>query len=270
MEIRLQAQTNCIYFLSDFHLGVDGGLPSIDRERLIVKWLDQHAIPGREIFLLGDIFDFWHEWKHVAPRGFTRFLGKIARLTDQGIPVHFFTGNHDVWVYDYLPAETGMKVYRQPVTLHAFGKTLYVAHGDGLGNYDPKFNFLKRIFTNKHLQWWFSRLHPNFAIGLAKRWSRQSRASHGEQVFLGEAKEWLVLHSRDVLATQKTDAFIYGHRHLPLIMPLAPQTHYINLGDWLYHFTYLKMDRQETRLYQYYPTEKEYTDYEQFLPPPHN
>lgn len=240
-------------FISDLHLGMPGHKQSLERERLVVRWLDEIAGPDCVIFLLGDIFDFWYEWKHVVPRGFTRFLGKIGQLTDQGIDVRYFTGNHDVWVWNYLPAETGIKVHKEPLQLLRNGQRLYIAHGDGLGHYDKQYNFLKKIFTNPVLQWLFSRLHPSFAVDLARLWSGQSRKKHSQPHFLGPDKEWLILHSQDIEQQTHHDFYVYGHRHLPGKIALSPQSTYINTGDWVTHFTYAVLDDTGFTLYSYSP-----------------
>ncbi len=152
-----------LFFVSDAHLGLPNYNESLKREKLLIKWLDEIKNDASEIFLLGDIFDFWYEWKRVVPRGFVRLLAKIAELTDSGIPVHLFTGNHDIWVFDYLPHETGVILHTTPFSLEVAGKKIHIAHGDALGPGDYVFKFLKKLFTNKLLQWFFSRFHPNFA-----------------------------------------------------------------------------------------------------------
>lgn len=220
---------------------------------MAVDWLEEVARPENVIFLLGDIFDFWYEWKHVAPRGFTRFLGKISQMTDKGVDIRFFTGNHDIWIWDYLPEETGMTIHKEPLIVQCNRFRLYIAHGDGLGHYDRKYNFLKSIFTNSLVQWLFSRLHPNFAVGLARIWSRQSRKDNMEPRFLGADKEWLIRYSRDVEKHTHHDYYVYGHRHIPGKFALSPQSTYINTGDWVQHFTYAVFNGNDFTLYTYYP-----------------
>ncbi len=238
------------YFISDAHLGTPDYSSSLVREKKLVSLLDDIQDSAQSIYFLGDIFDFWFEYKRVAPRGFTRFLGKIARLSDQGLEIHFFTGNHDIWVFDYLPQETGIILHREAVITEILGKTFYLAHGDGYDQADKKFNLLKKVFTNPILQWCFSRLHPNFAIGLASRWSRYSRDSHGTDHFKDE-EEGLVNYSRNNLMDQGLDYIVYGHRHCPIIYPLSDHLQLVILGDWLHHFTYASFDGEAFELSQY-------------------
>lgn len=228
-----------IYFASDVHLGHPDIEQARWREHLFVDWLDKIKEDAEELYLVGDIFDFWYEYKKVVPRGFVRTLGKIAELTDAGIPVHFFTGNHDVWVFDYLPAEIGVQVHRGPIERELHGKKFYIAHGDGLGPGDWQYKMLKRIFTSKVLQWLFSRLHPNFSLWLAHSWSNSSRDAKGIQAekFNGQEKEHMYQHALEVLQNKKFDYFVFGHRHLMLDLPIE-QSRFINLGDWLYNFSY--------------------------------
>lgn len=240
-----------IYFASDVHLGAPTIKNHKEHEKIFVSWLDQIKDSASEIYLLGDIFDFWFEYKKVVPRGFTRLFGKLAEICDSGIPVHFFTGNHDVWVFDYLPNETGVKVYRQPLELEMDGKRFFLAHGDGLGNYDKTFKFLKSIFTNKFAQWLFSHIHPNWGIGFATIWSKQSReknlVSHGS-VYLGDDKEWLFLFAKEKLKENHFDYFVFGHRHIVLDKEIAPNSRIIYLGDWVSKFTYAVWDGEEMKI----------------------
>ncbi|MFH0894501.1 MAG: UDP-2,3-diacylglucosamine diphosphatase [Bacteroidota bacterium] len=238
-----------IYFASDFHLGVPNEESSREREKQIVRWLDIIRHDAAEIFLVGDVFDFWHEYKHVVPRGYVRLLGKLAELTDDGIKIYFFAGNHDLWLKGYLEKELNLEIHHKPFQFERNGKTFYVAHGDGLGPGDRKFKFMKSFFTNPVLQWMFSRVHPNFAVGLARFLSRKSRMAKGrkDEEFLGE-KEWLIVHSRELLSKQKIDYFLYGHRHFPVEYPLGNDAVYFNLGDWVYNQSYVKFDGEKTTL----------------------
>lgn len=240
-----------IYFASDQHLGAPNYEASLKREKHFVKWLDQISVDAAEIFIVGDLFDFWFEYKKAVPRGFVRVLGKLAELSDAGIPIHIFTGNHDMWIFDYLPQEIGAKLYREPIEREWNGKSFYIGHGDGLGPGDYGYKFIKRIFANPFLQWSFARLHPNFGIGLADFLSKRSRAKtgHKDAIFLGEEEEWLVIYCREILAQKKMDYFVFGHRHLPLDIQLKPQAaRYINLGDWITYYTYAVFDGEELRL----------------------
>ncbi|WP_321300032.1 UDP-2,3-diacylglucosamine diphosphatase [Marinifilum fragile] len=234
-----------IYFASDVHLGAPALKNNRERELLFVKWLDTVKTDAEAIYLMGDIFDFWFEYKRAVPRGFTRVLGKLSEITDSGIPVHFFTGNHDIWVFDYLPSETGVIVHRDIVKTELQGKKFFLGHGDGLGPYDKGYKILKKIFTNKFLQWVFARVHPNFAIWLAHNWSGHSRLKNGQieaDTFRGEDKEWLVLYAKDELKKEHFDYFIFGHRHWPCNIDLNGESRYINTGDWVTHFTYAVLD----------------------------
>ncbi len=244
-----------IYFASDMHLGFPKREKSIEREKHVVNWLNSIIDHADALYLLGDVFDFWFEYKHVVPRGFTRFLGKIAEFTDRGIPVHFFTGNHDVWVFDYLPKEIGVKVYRKPVIHKIDGKDFFIGHGDGLGDKDWGFKFLKGMFTNPVLQWLFARIHPNSAVGFGHRWSNHSRYTKGTSVGnFNPDKEHLIRFIKEHEAKKHCDYYIFGHRHIP-IEHKVDDTTYINLGDWLTHFTYGFWDGRQMHLKKHeYPS----------------
>jgi UDP-2,3-diacylglucosamine hydrolase len=243
-----------IYFASDIHLGHPDIEKARWREKLFVKWLDEIKNDALEIYLLGDIFDFWYEYKKVAPRGFVRLLGKIAELTDAGIPVHFFTGNHDVWIFDYLPSEINIILHRNPIEKELLGKQFYLAHGDGLGTGDWSYKFLKKIFTNKVLQWLFSRLHPNFSLWLAHTWSNSSRNSKGliASKFHGKDKEILYRYSQQLLQKKHYDYLVFGHRHIMVNIEIGDNgSKFINLGDWLYNFSYGVFDGNNFELHKY-------------------
>lgn len=224
-----------IYFASDFHLGIPDYEESRRREKMIVKWLDRIKKDAQEIYLVGDLFDFWFEYKQTAPKGYIRFLAKIAEITDAGIPVHFFTGNHDMWMFDYLPKEIGVSIHRNPILKEWNGKKFFIGHGDGLGPGDRFYKFLKLFFNSKFCQWLFARIHPNLGIGVGNLWSGKSRNSNiekGEQ-FLGDEKEWLYIYSKDVLEKEHYDFFIFGHRHLVLDIDIKEKnSRYVNLGEW--------------------------------------
>jgi UDP-2,3-diacylglucosamine hydrolase len=239
-----------IYFASDFHLGVPTYEKSLAREKLIVKWLDEIKSDAQEIYLMGDLFDFWFEYKYTAPKGFIRLLGKIAEIVDSGIPVTFFTGNHDMWMFDYLEKELGVTIYRKPIIREYNGKKFYLGHGDGLGPGDKGYKFIKKVFANPFCQWLFARIHPNIGMGMAHFWSRKSRLSNGPQdeVFTGEENEWLVVYCKEVLQKEHFDYFIFGHRHLPLDIKLNENSKYINLGEWINHSTYAVFDGKNVEL----------------------
>lgn len=229
-----------IYFVSDIHLGVPDAARSLEREKKLVRWLDMVKADAAEVFIVGDLFDFWFEYKRVVPRGYVRLLGKLAELTDGGLPIHLFTGNHDMWIFDYVPSETGVQLYREPIVRTWGGKRFFIGHGDGLGPGDHGYKFIKKVFANRFCQWAFERLHPNFGVGLADFWSRKSRAKTGtsEEVYMGDEREFLVQFCKTTLQTEHYDYFVFGHRHLALDMEVGPNSRYINLGDWLSGATY--------------------------------
>jgi UDP-2,3-diacylglucosamine hydrolase len=232
-----------IYFASDFHLGLPTGSPPVEREKKVVSWLNSVAQDAKEIYLLGDIFDFWWEYKLVVPRGFTRFLGTVSEITDSGIPVHFFTGNHDMWVGDYLSDECGMTIHTSPITTLFNGKKFHLAHGEGLGTTSSGYKILLSIFRNKPLQVMYSALHPSIGIGFGHRWSLNSRLGKGiTKEFLGEEKEDLIRYARSVLEKDKIDYFIFGHRHLAMTYNLQPKTKIVFLGDWIKNGSYAVWD----------------------------
>jgi UDP-2,3-diacylglucosamine hydrolase len=228
-----------IYFASDVHLGFPSNTLGLHREKLFVNWLTSIEHDAEMLFLVGDIFDFWYEYKKVVPRGFVRTLGKLAQMADAGIKIHFFTGNHDVWAFDYLKTEVGLNLHYGPLETTLYNKTFYIAHGDGLGPGDISYKLLKVAFTSRFLQWCFSRLHPNFAFALGHAWSRKSRYAKGiEASFNSLNNELLYLHSHKILEQKHFDFFVYGHRHLALNEPVGNKSRFIILGDWLFNFTY--------------------------------
>lgn len=242
---------NKIYFASDFHLGAPTEESSLKREKLIVKWLEEIRSDAAEIYLVGDLFDFWFEYNTTVPRGFTRFLGKLAELSDSGIPIHIFTGNHDMWMFGYLEKELNITLHREPIVRVYSAKKFFIGHGDGLGPGDNGYKFIKKIFANKLCQWLFAKLHPDWGIKLAIYWSGTSRASNNDDVFLGKEKEWLFQFAQEKLKTESIDYFIFGHRHLPLDLELGNNSRYTNLGDWISHHTYAVFDGEKLELKKY-------------------
>jgi len=242
-----------IYFASDQHLGAPNREASLMRERHFISWLEHVKHDAAEIYLLGDLFDFWFEYKTAVPKGYVRVLGKIAELVDSGIPIHLFTGNHDMWMFDYLPEELGVTVYRDPVEREYNGKSFLIGHGDGLGPGDHGYKFIKQVFRNKLCQWLFARLHPNFGIGLANYFSSRSRIANGDsdKQFLGEENEWLAIYAKEQLAKKHIDFFLFGHRHLPLDLNVGKGSRYINLGEWVTDFTYAVFDGTELELKEF-------------------
>ncbi|MFV0593775.1 MAG: UDP-2,3-diacylglucosamine diphosphatase [Draconibacterium sp.] len=241
-----------IYFVSDVHLGAPALKNNRERELLFARWLDEIKDNVAELYLMGDIFDFWYEYKKVVPRGFTRILGRIAELTDKGIPVHFFTGNHDVWVFDYLEKEIGVVVHREQFITEIKGKTFFLAHGDGLDASDKGYLFLKKIFTNKTMQWLFSRLHPNFAFWLAHKWSASSRLSKNdyEDDFM-VVQDGMYKFAADFLKANPVDYFVMGHRHRLVNEKMDSNTRFILLGDWIKSYSYGVFDGENFELKKY-------------------
>lgn len=242
-----------IYFLSDFHLGAPDPEASLVREKLIVQFLEEIEHSASEIFIVGDMFDFWYEYKYVVPKGYLRLLGKLAELSDAGIKLHFFVGNHDMWMTDYFQQELNMPVYFEPAEFTWNSKNFLIGHGDGLGPGDKGYKRLKKVFRNPFCQWLFGILPPVIGIGVANYMSRRSRAKTGmlEETFLGEDREWLIQYSKQKLLEKEYDYFIFGHRHLPIDFKVGPHSRYINLGDWLSLYTYAVFDGQDVKLLSY-------------------
>ena len=239
-----------IFFASDFHLGVPDHASSKERERRIVSWLDQIKSEAHSIYLLGDIFDFWFEYKRAIPKGFIRLQGKLAELKDTGITIEFFTGNHDMWMFDYFPKELGIPIHRDPIVLTYQGQRLLIGHGDGLGPGDAFYKILKKFFNSSICQWLFARIHPNLGIGLAHYWSRKSRISNvkREEKFQGDENEFLLSYCKAMEKQTHHDFYIFGHRHLPLDLPVGNNSRYFNLGEWVHFNTYAEYDGKNVTL----------------------
>ena len=241
-----------IYFVSDAHLGSKLHGDSRETERKLCRWLDFVKTDAKAIYLLGDIFDYWFEYRYVVPRGFTRLLGKLGELTDAGIEVNFFIGNHDIWVTDYLQTECGVKVFRHPLVKDFNGKKFFLAHGDGLGDKSAAFRFLRGVFHNGYLRKIFSGIHPRWTIPLAHAWSSHSRLKGGVEDYFGEDREHLVLFAKEQLkAAPNINYFIFGHRHIMLDLAIAPQSRVIILGDWIRYFSYAVFDGADVKLLQF-------------------
>lgn len=239
-----------IYFLSDFHLGAPDHASSLEREKKVVAFLDKVKADASTIFLVGDMFDFWFEYATVVPKGYVRLLGKLAELTDVGIDLHFFVGNHDMWMAGYFETELSIPVYHAPKCFLIQDRSFFIGHGDGLGPGDEGYKRLKKIFRSPLCKWLFGTLHPSVGMGIANYMSRRSKEKTGlsDEIFLGEDKEWLVRFCKDTLEKQHYDFFVFGHRHLPLDLLVGPISRYINLGDWIRTFTYASFDGSEMRL----------------------
>ncbi|MBK6266659.1 UDP-2,3-diacylglucosamine diphosphatase [Marivirga sp. S37H4] len=239
-----------IYFASDFHLGAPNKKESLQRELKIINWLDSIKDTAEAIFLVGDIFDFWHEYKHVIPKGFIRFQGKLAELVDAGIPIFFFTGNHDMWMFGYFTEELGIPIFRKPQVLVSGNKRILIGHGDGLGPGDYQYKILKKIFENKICQWLFRQIHPDLGMRIANKWSAQSRISSSTEEtdnFLGEG-EWLWTFAKEKEKEEHFDCYIFGHRHLPIDKPVGENSRYINLGEWVHFSTFVEFNGKDFAL----------------------
>lgn len=245
------ANNKKIYFLSDFHLGAPDHASSLEREKIIVKFLDEIKTDASEIFLVGDMFDFWYEYRRVVPKGYVRLLGKLAELSDAGIQLHFFVGNHDMWMKGYFEKELNMPVYFEPKEFERNGKKFLIGHGDGLGPGDHGYKRLKKVFRNPICQWLFGILPPVLGVGIANYMSKRSRLQTTEEKFLGEENEWLIIYCKEILQKQTYNYFIFGHRHLAIDYRLSETSRYINLGDWIRYFTYAVFDGEKLELRSY-------------------
>lgn len=242
-----------IYFASDQHFGAPTVEASKIREQKFVDWLDFIKKDADVLFLLGDLFDFWFEYAQAVPKGFVRVLGKLAELSDQGIEIHFFVGNHDLWMNDYFEKELNIPTYHQPKEFMLNGKSFFIGHGDGLGPEDKGYKRMKKVFTHPVSKWFFKWLHPDIGIRVAHYLSVKNKLISGvEDVkFLGEENEWLVQYCKSKLTEKHYDYFVFGHRHLPLEIQLSENATYINTGDWIVHFTYGEFDGNQFMLKEY-------------------
>ena len=242
-----------IYFASDSHLGAPNFEESLVREKKFVSWLDTVKRDAEAIFLVGDIFDFWFEYKEVVPKGFTRTLGKLAEISDLGVPIHFFAGNHDMWLRNYFEKELNLNVYNTSKVFTINDKKLFVSHGDGLGPGDKSYKRMKKIFKNPFFNWCFRCLHPDWGMKLGKYFSNKNRikSSLEDLKFNGKENEWLTQYCREKLKNEHYDFFVFGHRHIPLEVELNGNSKYINLGDWITQFTYAVFDGNQISLKKY-------------------
>ncbi len=244
---------NHLYFISDVHLGVPTYEDSLAREKRLVGFLQSIEDKASDLFILGDLFDMWFEYKQVVPRGYIRLLGQLARMSDAGIKLHYFIGNHDMWIFDYFEKEIGAIIYRHPQSFLFNNKRFYLGHGDGLGPGDKSYKFIKRIFAGKLNQWMFARLHPNFALGLANKLSSRSRAANGnfEEESADIEAEFLVRYCKELLTKEHYDYFIFGHRHIAIDYNLGDKSRYINLGEWVKNPHYAYFDGETLKLIKY-------------------
>lgn len=240
------------------HLGAPTPARSREREKHFIQWLRSIQHEVAELFLLGDVFDFWFEYRKAVPKGFVRLLGTLADFQDQGIPVHIFSGNHDLWFRDYLPEEIGVSLYTEPQVREFFGRTYYFAHGDGLGPGDTGYKLMKKVVTHPLSKWLFHRLHPNFGIGLAQIFSDKGGNHNYDHVLSHEARhygqqDYLYQYAREVLTRQDVDCFIFGHRHVLIQEELVPNREIVILGDWIQYFSYFEISESGHRLAIYKP-----------------
>ncbi|MDN5626980.1 MAG: UDP-2,3-diacylglucosamine diphosphatase [Weeksellaceae bacterium] len=242
-----------VYFASDQHFGIPNATESRKREDRFIRWMDEIKADAQIIFLMGDLFDFWHEWKYVVPKGYIRVLGKIAELKDSGIEIYFFVGNHDLWMKNYFQEELDIPVFFEKQYFEINNRQFLLAHGDGLGPGDKGYKRMKKVFTNPLAQWAFRWLHPDIAMRIANYMSQKNKMISGDEdkQFLGEDKEFLILYSKEKLKTEKINYFVYGHRHLPMVLDLSPDSKYVNLGDWISYFTYGVFDGNSFALKTY-------------------
>ncbi len=242
-----------IYFASDNHLGAPTTEASFPREKKFVAWLDEIKQDAAAIFLLGDLFDFWFEYKTVVPKGFTRTLGKLAEISDSGIPIHYFVGNHDLWMNGYFEEELNIPVYHKPEEFKFNDKTFFIGHGDGLGPGDKGYKRMKKVFTNPFFKWVFKWAHPDIGMRIAQYFSVKNKLISGDNdaKFLGEDQEWLAQYCKRKLEDKHRDYFVFGHRHLPLKIKLNEKSTYVNLGDWVQYYTYGVFDGEQMELKEY-------------------
>jgi len=235
-----------IYFASDFHLGSPNCKESLKREKKIISWLNEIEKDAKKIYLLGDIFDFWFEYEKVVPKGFVRLLAKLADLVDKGIKIHFLVGNHDMWMRDYLEKEIGLKVHFKEFIIEEDNQLIFLGHGDGLGKGDYKYKILKSLFTSNICRWLFSRLHPNFGLGLGQAWSTKSRKKQENPT--SEEKEILVEYCKEQQKNNPVDYYVFGHRHVPMEVKIDERANYVNLGDWIHHYSYAVLSNKKLEL----------------------
>lgn len=244
--IKINLETNKkVYFTSDHHFGAPTAEKSFPREQKFLKWLEEIEYDAAALFIVGDLFDFWFEYKTVVPKGFVRILGKLASLRDKGLPIYFFVGNHDLWMEDYFEKELGIPVFHEPIEVQVNDKLLFIGHGDGLGPGDKGYKRMKKVFVHPVSKWLFRWLHPDLGMKLAQYLSVKNKLISGDDdaKYLGEENEWLILYTKKKEAEKHRDYYIFGHRHLPMVLPLLEnKTKYVNLGDWIQYFTYAQLN----------------------------
>ncbi|HXS37472.1 MAG TPA: UDP-2,3-diacylglucosamine diphosphatase [Flavipsychrobacter sp.] len=238
-----------IYFASDFHLGIPDHATSVARERRLCQWLDEIKHSAEQLYLVGDLFDTWFEYKNVIPKGFTRFMGKLAELSDNGLHIEAFTGNHDLWMRGYFQDELNIPVHHGPIKRTFNGKNFLIAHGDGLGPGDHGYKLLKKVLRSPFSQWLYRRIHPDTGIGMAGWFSRLGpKHAEGEEPYFNPETEWLIHYCNEILKQEHIDYFIFGHRHIAIEYRLPQDSLYLNLGDWIRYDSYAEFDGNDLRL----------------------
>ncbi len=238
-----------LYFASDFHLGIPNKEESLSRETKIIEWLEQISKDASAIFLVGDLFDFWFEYETVIPKGFVRFQAKLAQLTEKNIRIFIFTGNHDMWMSDYFHEELGVYVIHDHISISVRDKKLFIGHGDGLGPGDTVFKLIKKVFKNSFFRWLFRWIHPDIGVRFAVFWSKRSRLAKGDfDEKFEDDKERLWQYCKKLNAEEPHDYFVFGHRHLPLELPVSEKSTYFNLGEWVSQYHYLEFDGEKATL----------------------
>jgi len=242
-----------VYFASDFHLGRDSLHTSAEREVLICQWLQDIKTTAEKIYLVGDLFDYWYEYRRVIPRGNDLFKSTLLQLRREGIPIEIFTGNHDLWMGDYFEQDLDIRVHKNPITVQHHNKSIHIGHGDGLGPGDHGYKFLKSIFSNRLCQWAFSRLHPNFALAFMDFCSKLGDKNQTERDrFVSFDQEWLVQFVETNHKSLNCDYYLYGHRHIPIIYDLSTgNSTYYNIGEWMNQYTYGVLENGELSLKQH-------------------
>lgn len=252
METLREERMKQIYFLSDLHLGAKTIENPLAHERRVVRWLDSIKQSAKAIYLMGDVLDFWFEYKRVVPRGYTRFFGKIAELTDSGVEVHWYIGNHDIWIFDYLPTELGVQMHYAAEEVEIAGRRFYLAHGDGVGDNTRGFRLIRSVFHSKLCQRLFAAIPPSWGVGLAHGWSSHSRKNPKEEEgYRGENSEWLICFAKEYVKEHPIEFFIFGHRHILLDLMIQRNSRVVILGDWITYFSYAVYDGENLRLEQY-------------------
>ena len=243
-----------IYFASDAHLGLTVYEDRFTAEKRLIRWMDSIKPTCKALYFVGDMFDYWFEYKYVIPKGFVRFIGKMAEFIDDGIPVYLYTGNHDVWMFGYFQKEIGATVYTQETILDLDGKKFYVAHGDGLGDPSLSFRFMRGFFRNKFCQFLYKWIHPDLTMPFGLTWShfnRKKKQGNEAESYLGEEREYLVQFAKKYSETHDIDFYVFGHRHIALDLNIGQEKKVVILGDWITNFTYAVWDGEQLELKKY-------------------